>query len=429
METTRSASYFERAKKLFPGGVNSPVRAFNGVGGTPFAVKKGEGAYLVDLDGNHYVDFINSWGPLVLGHAHPVVVEAINRQVLLGTSYGAGHELEAELAEKVQTLFPLTHMMRFTSSGTEAGMAVIRLARGFTGRSKILKFQGCYHGHVDSLLTKAGSGVMTLGLPGSSGIPAEVVASTIVAQFNDMASVEDAFAQYGSDIAAVILEPVVGNCGLIIPEKGFLTALAALTKSAGALLIFDEVMTGFRVDLRGAQGLYGITPDLTMFGKVIGGGLPVGAYGGRADIMSCIAPVGPVYQAGTLSGNPLAMAAGLATLGEWTKENVFESAARETRRLMDGMASLARDRDIPIVTDCVGTMFGFFFSDRPVRTFADTERLDVRPFKRFFHLALEEGLYFAPSAFEAGFMSSAHTPKVIDLALEKLEIVFRKLSG
>lgn len=390
------------------------------MGGDPFIVESGEGAYLVDVDGNRYVDFINSWGPLVLGHAHPAVVEALQKQLQRGTSYGACHDLEWRLAEVVQALFPSMEMMRFVNSGTEAGMAVIRLARGFTKRQKLVKFEGCYHGHADVLLAKAGSGVLTLGLPDCAGVPASAVSDTLVAEYNNLESVDRLFAECGSEIAAVIVEPVVGNCGLLVPQDGFLQGLRRITQAHGSLLIFDEVMTGFRVDLRGAQGLYGVTPDLTMLGKVIGGGLPVGAFGGRRDIMELLAPLGPVYQAGTLSGNPLAMVAGMATLEEWSKPGVFGKTAEAAQQLVMAMRERARACGLPIQADAVGTMFGFFFSSEPVHSYRDTERVDKNAFIAFFKAMLDEGVYFAPSAFEAGFISAAHCGEPLEFAMTKL---------
>ena len=374
----------------------------------------------MDVDGNRYVDYINSWGPLVLGHAHPAVVEAIACQAARGTSYGACHDLEWRLAELVQALFPSMEMMRFVNSGTEAGMAVIRLARGYTKRQKLVKFEGCYHGHADVLLAKAGSGVLTLGLPDCAGVPAAVVGDTLVAEYNNLESVERLFDACGSDIAAVIVEPVVGNCGLLVPQPEFLAGLRAITARHGALLILDEVMTGFRVALRGAQGLYGVTPDLTMLGKVIGGGLPVGAFGGRRDIMELLAPLGPVYQAGTLSGNPLAMVAGITTLTEWSKPGIFEATAAATSRLVQGLHDAAAVEGLSLQAECVGTMFGFFFSSVPVRSYRDTQQADKHAFNRFFHAMLEAGVYFAPSAFEAGFVSYAHIGEAIDYTVEML---------
>lgn len=420
MEHRRSSEIFARAKGFFPGGVNSPVRAFRSVGGEPFIVSHGSGPFLFDVDGNRYVDYINSWGPLVLGHAHPAVVEAIAMQAARGTSFGACHELESELAEVVRGLFPSLELLRFCNSGTEAGMSVIRLARGFTKRSKIIKFEGCYHGHADVLLAKAGSGVLTLGLPECAGVPAQAVHDTLVAQYNNLDSVEGIFRACGDDIAAVIVEPVVGNCGLLVPESGFLAGLRSLTHRYGALLIFDEVMTGFRVSLGGAQGLFGVTPDLTMLGKVIGGGLPVGAFGGRRDVMELLAPLGPVYQAGTLSGNPLAMVAGLTTLREWSKPGVFERTASMARVLVSSIRDEASRQGIPLVSDAVGTMFGFFFSGHPVRSYTDTLTTNKSAFVRFFRAMLEQGVYFAPSAFEAGFISAAHEGEALDHTLSTL---------
>jgi glutamate-1-semialdehyde 2,1-aminomutase len=419
MKRQRSEAAFDRAKELFPGGVNSPVRAFKSVGMEPFIVDRGEGAYLIDVDGNRYVDYINSWGPLVLGHAHPSVVEALHQQACRGTSFGACHELEARLAEEVKRLFPSLELLRFVNSGTEAGMAVIRLARGFTGRQKIVKFEGCYHGHADVLLAKAGSGVLTLGLPECAGVPAAVVGDTLVAQYNDLDSVDALFNACGNQIAAVIVEPVVGNCGLLVPQSGFLNGLRAITEKFGALLIFDEVMTGFRVNLGGAQKLYDIKPDLTMLGKVIGGGLPVGAFGGRRDIMKLLAPLGPVYQAGTLSGNPLAMVAGLVTLREWSKPGVFEETVAATSALVAGLLNVAASSAVALQAESVGTMFGFFFSERPVRSFRDTAHVNKDRFVAFFRTMLEQGVYFAPSAFEAGFVSAAHRGGPIKETLEK----------
>ena len=383
-------------------------------------VKYGQGPYLFDVDGNRYVDYINSWGPLVLGHAHPAVVEAISTQAARGTSFGACHELESELAEVVRGLFPSLELMRFVNSGTEAGMSVIRLARGFTNRKKLVKFEGCYHGHADVLLAKAGSGVLTLGLPECAGVPAQVVTDTLVAEYNNLESVQRLFDECGSDIAAVIVEPVVGNCGLLVPTKDFLQGLRDITARNGALLIFDEVMTGFRVALGGAQALYDVKPDLTMLGKVIGGGVPVGAFGGRKDIMEFLAPLGPVYQAGTLSGNPLAMVAGMTTLREWSKPGVFESAQATTGALVEGLEQAAREAGIPLVADSVGTMFGFFFSDHPVRSYRDTLSTRKESFNTFFHSMLEQGVYFAPSAFEAGFVSAAHAGEALEFTLQAL---------
>ncbi len=424
MKNHESSKIFAKAKGYFPGGVNSPVRAFRSVGGEPFIVKYGHGPYLFDVDGNRYVDYINSWGPLVLGHAHPAVVEAIATQAARGTSFGACHELESELAEVVRGLFPSLELMRFVNSGTEAGMSVIRLARGFTNRKKLVKFEGCYHGHADVLLAKAGSGVLTLGLPECAGVPAQVVTDTLVAEYNNLESVQKLFDQCGDDIAAVIVEPVVGNCGLLVPTPGFLEGLREITQRYGSLLIFDEVMTGFRVALGGAQALYNVTPDLTMLGKVIGGGVPVGAFGGRREIMELLAPLGPVYQAGTLSGNPLAMVAGMTTLREWSKPGVFEAAQKTTQSLVAGLKGCATEAGLPLVAESVGTMFGFFFSDHPVRSYRDTLTTRKEQFNSFFHAMLGDGVYFAPSAFEAGFVSAAHAGEALEFTLNALPAGF-----
>jgi glutamate-1-semialdehyde 2,1-aminomutase len=424
MQRSRSAEIFSRAKSFFPGGVNSPVRAFRSVGGEPFIVQSGQGPFLFDVDGNRYVDYIMSWGPLVLGHAAPVVVEAIARQAQRGTSYGACHELESVAAEVVRGLFPSLELMRFCNSGTEAGMAVIRLARGFTKRRKLLKFEGCYHGHADVLLAKAGSGVLTLGLPDCAGVPESVVSDTLIAEYNNLDSVEKLFSLCGDDIAAVIVEPVVGNCGFLVPQPEFLPGLRRITEKYGALLIFDEVMTGFRVALGGAQALYNVKPDLTMLGKVIGGGLPVGAFGGRREIMEMLAPLGAVYQAGTLSGNPLAMVAGVTTLQEWSKPGVFERASAVAANLVGGLKAEAERHGIALQADAVGTMFGFFFSKAPVFSYRDTLTVDKGAFNAFFHAMLERGVYFAPSAFEAGFVSVAHEGEGLSHTLDALQAGF-----
>lgn len=424
MDRSRSAELFSRAKGYFPGGVNSPVRAFRSVGGEPFIVQSGKGPFLFDIDGNRYVDYIMSWGPLVLGHAAPVVVEAIARQAHKGTSYGACHELESEAAAVVRGLFPSLELMRFCNSGTEAGMAVIRLARGFTKRRKLVKFEGCYHGHADVLLAKAGSGVLTLGLPDCAGVPESVVSDTLIAEYNNLDSVEQLFAACGDDIAAVIVEPVVGNCGLLVPQPDFLPGLRRITEKYGALLILDEVMTGFRVALGGAQSLYDVKPDLTMLGKVIGGGLPVGAFGGRREIMEMLAPLGSVYQAGTLSGNPLAMVAGITTLQEWSKPGVFERASAVATQLVAGLRAEAARHGLALQADAVGTMFGFFFSDSPVLSYRDTLTVNKNAFNKFFHAMLDSGVYFAPSAFEAGFVSVAHEGEGLSHTLSSLATGF-----
>ena len=422
--TAKSKAAFERAKKYFPGGVNSPVRSFASVGGNPFIVDRGRGPYLFDIDGNKYVDYICSWGPLVLGHAHPQVTEAITRQAELGTSYGACCEIESQLAEKVMALMPNIEMLRFVNSGTEAGMSVLRLARGFTGKKKILKFTGCYHGHADALLVKAGSGVATFGIPDCAGVNQDAVKDTLTTEFNDQQSVEKIFSTHGDDIAAVILEPVIGNAGLILPQPEYLNFLRKITLKHNALLIFDEVMTGFRVSLSGAQGHFGIKPDLTMLGKVIGGGLPVGAFGGRKDIMSKLAPSGPVYQAGTLSGNPLAMAAGLTTLNLWSENGVFEKTSKACKELSQTLKSYADNNGVPLVSDHLGTMFGFFFQSQLVHNMTDAKKSDTDAFNKFFHTALEIGLYFAPSQFEAGFISATHQGEALNYTIEMIGEIF-----
>jgi glutamate-1-semialdehyde 2,1-aminomutase len=416
--SARSAALMQRARDLFPGGVNSPVRAFRQVEGEPFVVERGAGARIWDVDGNEYIDYVLSWGPLVLGHAPPVVLAAVQDAMSRGTSFGIPTALELELADAVRDRMPHVEMLRFVSSGTEATMSAVRLARAFTGRDAILKFDGCYHGHADSFLVRAGSGVATLGLPNSPGVPAALAALTLTAPFNDADAVRVLTAS--REVAAIILEPVVGNAGLILPDPGFLAALRAICDETGTLLIFDEVMTGFRVAFGGAREAYGVTPDLTTLGKVIGGGLPVAAYGGRRDIMQRIAPSGPVYQAGTLSGNPLAMAAGVATLRALTPD-VHDDMTRRTTRLVAGLRESAVRRGVPFTASSAGTMWGFFFRDEPVRSFADAKGADVERFRRFFHAALERGVYLAPSAFEAGFLSAAHGDAEIDATLERLD--------
>ncbi|HVO44142.1 MAG TPA: glutamate-1-semialdehyde 2,1-aminomutase, partial [Aggregatilineales bacterium] len=381
----RSKALYATAQKVIPGGVNSPVRAFRGVSGTPLFIQRADGPYIWDADGNRYTDYVLSWGPLVLGHTPRAVVAAITEQAARGTSYGAPTALETELAERITRLIPSIEMVRFVSSGTEATMSAIRLARAYTGRLKIIKFAGHYHGHSDMLLVQAGSGVATLGLPDSPGVPPGATQDTLLAPFNDLAAVRALFDQFPDQIAAVILEPVVGNMGLVLPEPGFLQALRDLTRQYGTLLTFDEVMTGFRVALGGAQAKFGIVPDLTTLGKVIGGGLPVGAYGGRRDIMQMVAPAGPMYQAGTLSGNPLAMAAGLATLREWTQAGCFEAAEAATTALVTGMQRIADDAGIPLQAACAGTMFGFFFTDQKVMDYPSAKTSDTARYARVFH--------------------------------------------
>jgi glutamate-1-semialdehyde 2,1-aminomutase len=408
---TRSDALRKRAEKLFPGGVNSPVRAFRAVGGEPPFVERGEGAYLWDADGNRFIDYFGSWGPMILGHAFPPVVEAIQEAAARSASFGASTQAEGDLAELVRAAYPSIEKMRFVSSGTEATMSAIRLARAFTGRKYIVKFEGCYHGHADGLLVKAGSGVATFGIPGSAGVPEEVAHFTLALPFNDVAAVEAAFAAHPGEIAAVIVEPIVGNAGCIPPAPGYLEALRTLTATHGALLIFDEVMTGFRVAFGGAQELYGIRPDLTTLGKILGGGLPVGAFGGPAGIMDQLAPMGPVYQAGTLSGNPLAMAAGIATVGylHAHRKNVYPKLEKLSAAVVDGIASAANERGIPLTTNRVGAMFTWFFNSAPVTEFASAARSDTSRFAAFHRAMLEAGVWLPPSQFEAAFLSTAHT--------------------
>jgi glutamate-1-semialdehyde 2,1-aminomutase len=407
-----SERMFAEATALLPGGVSSPVRAFRAVGGSPLFIERGEGAYLVDVDGNRYLDYILSWGPLVLGHAHPRVVAALDESLRRGTSFGAPSPLELELARLIRDAMPSVELVRFVSSGTEATMSALRLARAFTGRSKIVKFTGCYHGHADLLLVQAGSGVATLGLPDSPGVTAGAVADTLTATYSDLDGVAALFLAH-EDIAAVIVEPVAGNMGLVLPEPGFLEGLRELTSAAGALLVFDEVMTGFRVHPGGAQALYGVTPDLTTLGKVIGGGLPVGAYGGRKEIMELVAPAGPVYQAGTLSGNPLAMTAGIETLGVLQEPGVWDELERTGAQLEAGLSTLGGDVQVARA----GTMFGLFFSDAPVTSWETAKHSDTSRFAAFHRAMLERGVYLAPSQFEAGFLSTAHGQAEIEATI------------
>ncbi|MDR3745786.1 MAG: glutamate-1-semialdehyde 2,1-aminomutase [Acidobacteriaceae bacterium] len=409
-----------RAEEFFPGGVNSPVRGFRSVGGHPPFVERAEGAYLFDVDGNRYVDLFGSWGPMILGHAYAPVVMAIRKAAGFGTSFGASHALEADLAELVQRCFPSVQRMRFVSSGTEACMSAIRLARGFTGRNFVIKFEGCYHGHADSLLVKAGSGVATLGIPGSAGVPAETVQHTLALPYNDLAAVKAAFAAHPGQIACILVEPVVGNAGTIPPAPGYLAGLRRIATEQGALLILDEVMTGFRVSLGGAQQLYGITPDLTTLGKIIGGGLPVGAFGGRREVMEQLAPLGPVYQAGTLSGNPLAMAAGIATLTHLiaNESEVYAKLEATTRRIAEGVAQLAREAGVAVTANRVGAMFTWFFTGEPVTDYASAARSDSAAFARFHGRMMQAGVWLPPSQFEAAFVSTAHGEAEVDLVLE-----------
>ena len=424
---SRNEILFEKSERVIPGGVNSPVRAFRSVGGTPVFFTRGNGAYIWDADDKRYIDYVGSWGPLVLGHAHPQVVKAVQDAASRGLSFGAPTEVELEMAEWLTRCLPSMQQVRLVSSGTEATMTAIRLARGFTGRPKIVKFEGCYHGHADSLLVKAGSGALTLGQPSSAGVPVEITAHTIALDYNNAAMLEDAFKVEGDRIAAVIVEPVAGNMNLVKPNKEFLTALRDLCTRYGAILIFDEVMTGFRVGLRGAQGLFGITPDLTTLGKVIGGGMPVGAFGGRRDIMQSIAPLGPVYQAGTLSGNPVAVAAGLATLKLIQAPGFFERLAATTTRLVEQLQAAARDAGVTFSAQSVGGMFGVYFRATAPETYAQVMESDKAAFKRFYHALLAEGVYFAPSAYEAGFVSAAHGDAEIEATAAAAKIAFGKV--
>jgi glutamate-1-semialdehyde 2,1-aminomutase len=426
---TRSAASFKRAQQHIPGGVNSPVRAFRGVGGTPLFIARAAGAHVFDADGRPYIDYVGSWGPMVLGHTHPEVVRAVQAQAELGLSFGAPTELESEMAERVCALLPSIEMLRMVNSGTEATMSAIRLARGFTGRDLLVKFEGCYHGHADALLVKAGSGALTLGVPTSPGVPAAVAAGTLTLPYNDITAARALFKQRGGEIAAVIVEPVAGNMNCVPPLPGFLEGLRELCQASGAVLIFDEVMTGFRVALGGAQARYGIQPDLTTLGKVIGGGLPVGAFGGRRDIMEQLAPLGPVYQAGTLSGNPLAMAAGLKTLELISVPGFFEALEQKTLELVKGLRIEAAAAGIPFSTNQVGGMFGLFFTESAtVQDFAQVMDCDAARFAQFFHGMLERGVYLAPSAYEAGFVSSAHSTEDISQTVAAAAAVFRQIA-
>ncbi|OFZ90183.1 MAG: glutamate-1-semialdehyde-2,1-aminomutase [Betaproteobacteria bacterium RIFCSPLOWO2_12_FULL_62_58] len=423
----RSQKLFQHAQLFIPGGVNSPVRAFRSVGGTPLFFQRGRGAWVWDADGNSYIDYVGSWGPLILGHAHPDVVKAVEHAASRGLSFGAPTEAEVEMAELLCRSVLSLEQVRLVSSGTEATMSAIRLARGFTGRSKIVKFEGCYHGHGDSLLVKAGSGALTFGQPSSAGVPPETAAHTIVLDYNDEIALEKTFGDEGGDIAAVIVEPVAGNMNLVAPKPGFLSVLRELCTKHGAVLIFDEVMTGFRVALGGAQQLYGIKPDLTTLGKVIGGGMPVGAFGGRRDIMQQIAPLGPVYQAGTLSGNPVAVAAGLATLRLIHAPGFYDKLAATTRQLCEGLSAAAREHGIGFSAQNVGGMFGIYFRATSPTSYAQVMQCDRDAFNRFFHAMLAEGVYFAPSAFEAGFVSAAHGAAEIDKTVTAASKVFASL--
>ncbi len=427
---SRSESLFQAAQAHIPGGVNSPVRAFKGVGGTPVFFKRGEGPFLFDEDDRQYIDYVGSWGPMLLGHSYPPVINAVRQALDNGLGFGAPTAIETEMADLVCELVPSMEMVRMVSSGTEATMSAIRLARGFTGRDKIVKFEGCYHGHSDSLLVKAGSGALTLGEPNSPGVPAALAEHTITLTYNDIDNVREAFAEIGDQIACIIVEPVAGNMNCILPKEGFLEGLREVCDQYGSVLIFDEVMTGFRVALGGAQEYFNIKPDLTTLGKVIGGGLPVGAFGGKREIMEHIAPLGPVYQAGTLSGNPLAMSAGLAMLTALKEEGIHEALSAKAEYLTLGLEAMAARHGIPFTTSCVGGMFGLFFTDQEqVTSFAEATACDAELFGKFFHGMLDEGIYLAPSAFEAGFVSNAHTEAELDATLAAADRVFAKLAG
>ncbi|PSL10496.1 glutamate-1-semialdehyde 2,1-aminomutase [Marinobacterium halophilum] len=427
---SRSESLFQAAQAHIPGGVNSPVRAFKGVGGTPVFFKRGEGPFLFDEDDRRYIDYIGSWGPMLLGHAYPPVIDAVRAALDNGLGFGAPTAIETDMADLVCELVPSMDMVRMVSSGTEATMSAIRLARGFTGRDKIVKFEGCYHGHSDSLLVKAGSGALTLGEPNSPGVPAALAEHTITLNFNDIDNVRATFAEIGDQVACIIVEPVAGNMNCILPKEGFLEGLRDVCDQYGSVLIFDEVMTGFRVALGGAQEMFNVKPDLTTLGKIIGGGLPVGAFGGKREIMEHIAPLGPVYQAGTLSGNPLAMAAGLAMLTALKEDGIHESLSAKTEYLTQGLEVMAKRHGIPFTTSAAGGMFGLFFTDKDVvSSFADATACDTEMFGKFFHGMLDEGIYLAPSAFEAGFVSDAHSEAELDATLAAADRVFATLAG
>lgn len=418
MSTSKSEALFKQALECIPGGVNSPVRACNSVGGQPIFIERGDKARIYDVDGNVYIDYVLSWGPLILGHRPKVVIDALQKVLEIGTSFGAPTRLETTLAQLIIDMVDSVEKVRMVNSGTEATMSAVRLARGYTGRDVIIKFDGCYHGHSDMLLVAAGSGIATLGIPGSPGIPESVISNTLSLKYNDMDGFIKLMKEKGDTIAGVIIEPIAGNMGMVSPVEGFLETLRELTQTNGALLIFDEVMTGFRVDKGSAQGLYGITPDLSCFGKVIGGGLPVGAYGGKREIMDHIAPVGNVYQAGTLSGNPLAMAAGIATLTELQNDAVYAQLEQKTSRLMDGLQAAADEANISFQTNHVGSMAGFFFTDQEVHSFDDAKTCDLDRFAKFYRIMLEKGVYLAPSQFEACFVSLAHTDEDIDFTIK-----------
>ena len=424
---TNSHDLFTKAQRFIPGGVNSPVRAFRGVEGQPIFIQSGEGAYLTSEDGKKYIDYVCSWGPLIAGHVHPQVIAAVTQKLAHGFSFGAPTAIEVQLAEKINQLMPAMEMMRFVSSGTEAAMSAIRLARGYTQRDKILKFAGCYHGHADSLLVSAGSGALTFGIPSSAGVPKDIAQHTLVAEYNRLDSVRALFEKQGEQIAAVIVEPVAGNMNCILPLPGFLSGLRELCDQYGSVLIFDEVITGFRIALGGAQNYYGIRPDLTVLGKIIGGGFPVGAFGGGREIMQHIAPLGPVYQAGTLSGNPIAMTAGFTMLEIISQPGFYESLASKTQKLLPGLQERADAAHIPFQTTAIGSMFGLFFTAEKIETEADTKHSSLALFKHFFHGMLQQGIYFAPSAFEVGFVSAAHGDTEIEKTWQAAERVFGEM--
>ncbi len=424
----RNEQLFERAQKVIPGGVNSPVRAFRSVGGAPRFIERAKGPHMWDAEGKQYVDSVSSWGPMILGHNHPAVLEALHAAVERGISFGAATEAEIEIAEEIRKIVPSMEEVRLVSSGTEAGMSAIRLARGYTNRNKIIKFEGCYHGHSDALLVKAGSGLLTFGNPSSSGVPASVTEHTLVLEYNNPQQLEEAFAKYGDDIACVIVEAFAGNMNLVRGTQEFIDTMRRLCTKHGALLIVDEVMTGFRVALHGAQSLFNVTPDITMLGKVIGGGMPVAAFGGRADIMEKIAPKGAVYQAGTLSGNPVAVACGMATLKEIQRPGFYDELGGQTKKLVDGLTAAARDAGVPFSADSVGGMFGIYFLPERPTGFADVMKADQQAFNRFFHEMLGRGVYFAPSTFEAGFVSIAHSDDVIAQTVEAARGAFAEVA-
>jgi glutamate-1-semialdehyde 2,1-aminomutase len=428
MAGEKSRALFERAQRLMPGGVNSPVRAFRAVGGAPFFVARGEGCFLWDVDGNRYVDFVCSWGALILGHAHPEVVAAVKAAVERGTTYGAPTELEVRLAEQIQSAFPTMEMLRLVNSGTEATMSALRVARGYTGRGKVIKFEGCYHGHADYLLVKAGSGATTFGIPDSAGVPESFSQETIVLPYNDADAFIRTMDEIGDQVAAVIVEPVAGNMGVVLPQQKFLQALREQTRKHGAVLIFDEVITGFRLTYGGAQHLFGIEPDMTCLGKIVGGGFPLAAYGGRCEIMQAVAPLGPVYQAGTLSGNPVAVTAGLTTLRVLERDKPYAELERRTNWLTDAIADAARAFNIPVQINRIASMFTAFFTDQPVTDYASAKRSDTKRFARFFHALLQQGVFLPPSQFEAAFLSVAHSDEVLAQVAEAMRQAMRQVA-